>query len=318
MTASNDKPVPRIVFMGTAAFAVPSLEALCEAAYTPVAVVTGPDKARGRGQRVSVTPVKEAALALGIPEILQPEDIKAPAFAEAIARLAPDIIVVVAFKILPPAVYTRARLGAFNLHGSLLPRYRGAAPIHRAVMAGEAETGVTTFFLKEKVDTGAIILQRRMTVGPDETTGEVHDRMMRLGAEAVVDTVRHIADGTVVEMPQREEEATGAPKLFKEACGIPWERPAADVHNFIRGLSPHPGAWTMHGTTLLKVYRSAVSSGTGAPGEIIEAGDRLRVACGQGAVSLLEVQQEGRRRLPASVFLNGYPLETGQRLASGP
>ncbi|MEZ4702101.1 MAG: methionyl-tRNA formyltransferase [Rhodothermales bacterium] len=305
---------PRIVFMGTAAFAVPSLEALCAAGFTPIAVATGADKPRGRGQHVTFTPVKEAAVRLGIDTLLQPEHVKDPAFAQAVAALHPDIVVVVAYRILPPAVYTAARLGAFNLHGSLLPRYRGAAPIHRAVMAGETETGVTTFFLAEQVDTGNLILQRSMPIGPDETTGEVHDRMMMLGAEAVVETVRRIVAGTATPLPQNNEEATAAPKLFKEDGVIDWGRPAKAVHDFIRGLSPFPGAWTRHGDTMLKIYRSTIVDGAGAPGEVLEAGKRLVVACGEGAVALLEVQQEGRRRLPADVFVNGYALKAGDRL----
>ena len=282
----------RIVFMGTPEFAVPSLERLVEAGYRPVAVVTGPDRPRGRGQRVQPTPVKEAALRLGLSPILQPESVRDPAFAEAIADLQPDVIVVVAFKILPPEVYSQARLGAFNLHASLLPRYRGAAPIHRAIMAGETETGVTTFFLRPEVDTGEIILQKRTPIGPEETAGELHDRLMHLGAEAVLETVR----------------------LIERGEAHPWDRPARVVHNHIRGLSPHPGAWTMHGDRLLKLYRSRLAEGEGPPGTVLEADDRLVVACGEGAVELLELQQEGRRVLPANAFLRGYPLRPGDRL----
>lgn len=301
--------------MGTPDFAVPSLEQLAEAGYTPTAVVTGPDRGRGRGQKVTPTPVKRAAQRLGIDRILQPESVRDAAFAEEVAALEPDVIVVVAFKILPPAVYTQARLGAFNLHGSLLPKYRGAAPINRAVMEGETETGVTTFFLREKVDTGDVILKKRMAIGPDETAGEVHDRMMHLGAEAVVETVRRIEAGDVATEPQSDEEATPAPKLFREDAQIPWARDAEVVHNHIRGLSPYPGAWTLHGDTLLKVYRSTLAEGDGAPGEVLEAGGRLVVACGDGAVELQVVQQQGRQRLDAAAFLNGYDLAPGERLA---
>jgi methionyl-tRNA formyltransferase len=304
----------RIVFMGTAAFAVPALERLSEAGYRPIAVVTGPDKHRGRGQRLSVTPVKEAALRLGIAPLLQPERVNDPAFAEAVRALRPDLIVVVAFRILPPAVYKTARLGAFNLHGSLLPKYRGAAPIHRAVMAGETETGVTTFFLEEKVDTGGMILQRVMSIGPNETTGEVHDRMMHLGAEVTVETVRRIASGEATVVPQRNEEASAAPKVFMEDAVIDWNRPALQIHNHIRGLSPHPGAWTKHGETLLKIYRSQLAAGTGSPGTVLEGGRRLVVACGDGAVELLDIQQEGKRRLPAEDFLRGYAITPGDGL----
>ncbi len=308
----------RILFMGTPEFAVPSLERLVEAGNPPVAVVTGPDKPRGRGQKVTPTPVKKAALRLGIDRILQPATVKDPAFAEAVRELEPDVIVVVAFRILPPEVFEAARLGAFNLHGSLLPKYRGAAPINHAVMQGESETGVTTFFLKEAVDTGNVILKKRMPIGPDETAGEVHDRMMELGAEAVVETVRLIEEGKATARPQDDAAATPAPKIRRDECRIDWSRPAPDVHNHVRGLSPHPGAWTRHDETLLKIYRTRVAEARGldgAPGEVVEADGRLVVACDEGAVELLEVQQQGRRRLSAEDFLNGYDLRRGERLA---
>ncbi len=305
----------RIIFMGTPAFAVPSLECLVENGYRPVAVVTGPDRPRGRGQKLQQTPVKEAALRLGIDPILQPESVKDPAFATAVAALEPDVMVVVAFKILPPPVFTLARRGAFNLHGSLLPRYRGAAPIHRAVMAGETETGVTTFFLKEKVDTGNIILARSMPIGPDETTGEVHDRMMHLGAEVVLETVRRIEAGTVVTVPQDDRLASPAPRIFKDDGCIPWAAPAATVHNHVRGLSPYPAAWTLHAGGLLKIYRTKRRDELhGTPGTVLAAKEHLVVACGEGAVEVLELQQEGRRRLAAAAFLRGYPLAEGDRL----
>ena len=300
--------------MGTPAFAVPSLEHLVEAGYAPTAVVTGPDRPRGRGQQVTPTPVKRVAQQLGLERILQPASVKDPAFAEAVAALQPDVIAVVAFKILPPPVYEAARQGAFNLHGSLLPRYRGAAPINRAVMAGETETGVTTFFLQRQVDTGDVILKRRMAIGPDETAGEVHDRMMRLGAEAVVETVRRIEAGTAKPLPQDDAEATPAPKLHRADGRVPWQEPAATVHNHVRGLSPYPGAWTEHTGTRLKVYRTRRADGQGAAGTVLEATDQLRVACGKGAVDILELQQPGRARLDAEDFLNGYALEEGEQL----
>jgi len=300
--------------MGTPEFAVPSLTALIDADYTPVAVATGPDRPRGRGQEVSPTPVKEVAKEADIDHILQPEDVTDPAFAEAVAELKPDVIAVVAYKILPPEVFTAATDGAFNLHGSLLPKYRGAAPINHAIMAGETETGVTTFFLEPSVDTGDIILQRRMSIGPNETAGEVHDRMAELGGEAVVETVRQIDAGTVETKPQDDENATPAPKIHDEDCEIPWDRSAEDVHNHVRGLSPYPGAWTMHEDTRLKLYRTRRADGSGAPGEVIEADNRLVVACGTGAVEVLTLQQPGRKRLDAEDFLNGYALSAGDRL----
>jgi len=302
--------------MGTPEFAVPSLTALVEAGYTPKAVATGPDRPRGRGQEVSPTSVKRAAQEAGIDRILQPEEVTDPAFAEAVDGLDPDVIAVVAYKILPPEVYTIAEAGAFNLHGSLLPKYRGAAPINHAIMSGETETGVTTFFLEPSVDTGDIILQKKMSVGPTETAGEVHDRMAELGGEAVVETVRQIDEGTVETRVQDDDEATPAPKIHDEDCEIPWHRSGEDVHNHVRGLSPYPGAWTRHDDTRLKLYRTRPAEGAGAPGEVLEAEDRLVVACGTEAVEVLVLQQSGRNRLDAADFLNGYALSEGDRLGA--
>ena len=300
--------------MGTPEFAVPSLTQLVEAGYTPIAVATGPDRPRGRGQEVSPTPVKKAAQEAGIDRILQPEDVTDDAFAEAVADLAPDVIAVVAYKILPPKVFTTATEGAFNLHGSLLPKYRGAAPINHAIMQGETKTGVTTFFLEPSVDTGDVILKKEMSIGPDETAGEVHDRMKVLGGEAVVETVKQIEMGTVDPQPQEDSAASPAPKIHDEDCEIPWDASGEDVHNHVRGLSPYPGAWTMHGDTRLKLYRTQRAEGEGAPGEVLEAGDRLRVACGEGAVEVVSIQRPGGQKLGPKDFLNGYDLTEGERL----
>ncbi len=333
-------PPPHIVFMGTPEFAVASLNALVRARLAPMAVVTAPDKARGRSQAVSPCAVKSAALGHGITHILQPESVQDPAFARDLAALEPDIIVVVAFRILPPEVYGLASMGAFNLHGSLLPAYRGAAPIHRAVMAGESETGVTTFFLQEKVDTGHIILRRAMPIGPDETMGEVHDRMMVLGAEVVVDTVRLILEGRAEPTAQDDALASPAPKVHKSESRIDWAQPVRRVHDFIRGLSPIPGAWTLHRPeegaayavdsgelpgTRLAIYRTSVVEPPGeecdkapacllTPGTILRLEERLHVACADGYVELRELQQAGRRRLPAPTFLNGSDMKSGDRL----
>ncbi len=311
----KEKSDLRIVFMGTPEFAVPSLRLLAESGFRPEAVVTGRDRPRGRGLHVAPTPVKKAAQELEITTILQPLSVKDPGFARVIGDLTPDIIIVVAFRILPPAVYTAARLGAFNLHASLLPRYRGAAPIHRAVMAGERETGVTTFFLQASVDTGAVILRRPVAIGPEETTGDVHDRLMQVGARAVVETVRRIAAGDVRTDVQDDADATRAPKIFKEDCRLLWDVPAEVVHNHCRGLSPHPGAWTCHGSTRFKIYRTRLCKGSGRPGEVLEAGAALRVACGDGAIEILELQQAGHRRMAAAELLNGYALKTGTLFA---
>ena len=303
--------------MGTPEFAVPSLERLVDAGLPPVAVVTAPDRPRGRGQTMQPSAVKQASERLGIEAILQPESVRDPSFAEQVRALGPDVIVVVAFRILPPEVFEAARLGAFNLHGSLLPAYRGAAPINRAVMEGETVTGVTTFFLKKEVDTGNVILRREMDIGPDETAGEVHDRMMEIGADVVLETTRLILSGDAEATPQDDSLATPAPKIFPDDCRIPWEADAARVHNHVRGLSPYPGAWTKHGGDRIKIYRTRLAGGNAGgaeePGRILEADDVIRVACGSGAVDVLELQAAGRRRLDAVDFLNGYELAEGDR-----
>ena len=310
---------PRIVFMGTPDFAVPSLDALVAAGLAPVAVVTVPDKPAGRGQKVRASEVKQAAERHGLP-VMQPESLKDPGFADDLRALAPDVFAVVAFRILPPEVFEIPRLGAFNLHGSILPAYRGAAPITRALMDGVAETGVTTFFLQRTVDTGAVILQRRVAVGPDDTAGDVHDRLAEVGAEAVVETVRQIAAGTAQARPQDDARASAAPKVFRDDARIDWSRPAAEVHDHVRALSPFPGAWTEWRPTgaerpeTLKVLRTSLGAAPTAdrpagdgrqPGTVSVADGRLAVACGEGAVWVLEVQRQGKRRMDAADFLNG-------------
>ncbi len=309
-----------IVFMGTPDFAVPSLEKLIEAGHKPIAVVTKPDRERGRGRKAAAMPIKEAALKNGITTIIQPDSVKDQGFADDIRALAPDVIVVVAFSILPPAVYECARIGAFNLHGSLLPRYRGAAPVHRAVMAGETETGVTTFFLKEKVDTGNVILQRAMSIGSDETTGDVMHRMMVLGADVVLGTLKVILEGNVETFTQDDSLATAAPKIVREDCRIDWDSGRSGIHNFIRGLSPFPGAWTRHGDVEFKIFRSRITESVPQdlrwpPGSITRSDGGLWVAANDGAVEILELQQEGRKRLQADEFLRGYSLQPEEQFA---
>ena len=315
---------PRVVFMGTPDFAVPSLDALVAAGVAPVAVVTVPDKPAGRGRGVRASAVKRAAERHGI-RVLQPESLRDEAFGAELRALRPDVLAVVAFRILPPEVYETARLGAFNLHGSLLPAYRGAAPIQRALMDGVAETGVTTFFLQKTVDTGHVILRRPLPVGPDDTAGDVHDRLAVLGAGAVVESTRRIAAGTAVGQPQDDALASPAPKIFREDGRLDWSRPARAVHDHARALSPYPGAWTEWAPDpdiagdreTLKVLRTRVAAEGGAvgqPGEVVEADGRLVVACGIGAVEVLEAQREGKRRMSAADFLNGAGLSPGATL----
>jgi len=303
--------------MGTPAFAVPSLEALVSAGYAPAAVVTAPDRPRGRGMATQPSEIKGAAERLGLP-VLQPESLRDPAFIDALAALEPDVMAVVAFRILPVEVYSLARRGAFNLHASLLPAFRGAAPIQRALMAGVAETGVTTFLLRPTVDTGDVILRRRIDVGPDETGGDLHDRLAEIGAGVVVETVRLIEAGDVRPAPQDDSQASPAPKIFREDARIDWRRPARAVHDHVRALAPHPAAWTpAPDGTQLKVLRARVASESGsrgAPGEVVEAAAHLVVATGDGAVEILELQREGRARMDAGAFLRGAGLQAGQVL----
>lgn len=316
MTAPDltEVPQPRVLFMGTPAFAVPSLRVLCASGYKPVAVATGPDRRRGRGRKSQPTAIKAAARKLEIATILQPEDVKDAGFASDVRNVACDIQVVVAFRILPSTVFSQAKLGAFNLHASLLPRYRGAAPINRALMAGEATTGVTTFFLKDRVDTGNIILQWPTCILPDETAGELYDRLSLLGARAVLETVRRISTGRARGAMQEHAEATAAPKIFRKDCRVDWQRTADMLHNHCRGLSPQPGAWTKWQGRLVKILRTRVCQDTGRPGTVLAAHTRLVVACGHLALEILELQLEGKRRLQAEAFLQGNRISPGERL----
>jgi len=300
----------RILFMGTAPFAVPSLERLAAEGYTIAAVATGPDRPRGRGQETLPTPVKKFALGAGY-TVLQPEILKDPAFADAVRACAPSLIVVVAYRILPPAVFRIPPLGSINLHASLLPRYRGAAPINRAIMNGETETGVTTFFLAESVDTGNILLQARTPIAEEDDAGTVHDRLAAIGAEIVVQTVRLIEQGKAVPRPQDAALASPAPKIFREDCRIDWRLPAERIRNLIRGLSPSPAAFTMHGGRLLKVYRARCADGALPPGHVEARGGRLLVGTLDRPLALEEVQQEGKKRMTAGEFLRGYPFAPG-------
>ncbi len=296
-----------IVFMGTPDFAVPSLSILYDHGFVIQAVVTAPDKPRGRGQEISYTPIKKYALSHSLP-VLQPDRLDDPSFVRALQEFAPDCIVVVAFRILPPQVLTIPKLGAFNLHASLLPKYRGAAPIQWALIKGESETGVTTFFLKEKIDTGNIILQARIHIGENEIAGELYDRLMILGAEAVLSTARLIERGETKPQPQNDDEATPAPKIFREHCAIDWIKPVREVHNFIRGLSPIPGAFTHYGGNLLKIYRTRIcsESESGPSGRAMIENDSLKVFAGLGTLEVLELQQEGKKRLFTAEFLKGF------------
>ena len=309
----------RIVYLGTPEFAVASLRALVEGGYNVVAVVTMPDKPAGRGHQLQYSDVKKYALEAGLP-VLQPEKLKDEAFVEELRSYQADLQIVVAFRMLPEVVWAMPRLGTFNIHGSLLPQYRGAAPINWAVMNGEKETGLTTFMLKHEIDTGNMILQERIAIGEDENVGSVHDRLMALSESMVIRTVDLIIDCEnkgiqVPTTPQPEiAELKPAPKIFKEDCEIRFaEKTAQEVKNFVRGLSPYPAAWanlTIHGQTFENVKIFAV--------EIADKGE-LVVPCKEGTVSIKELQVPGKKRMDIKAFLNGLkplpypPLKGGSQ-----
>ncbi len=305
----------RILFMGTPEFAVSSLERLLESGYDVPAVVTVPDKPSGRGLQHAASAVKQFACSRGL-RVLQPATLRDEAFVAEVRGLNPDLIVVVAFRILPLELFTLPRFGSFNLHASLLPKYRGAAPIQWAIINGERETGVTTFFLREKVDTGNIILQARLPVGENETAGELHDRLKDVGAEIVLLTVRLIEAGKAVPKEQDDSQATPAPKIFKDDCRIDWTKGTAAVHNFVRGLSPVPAAFCLHRGDQIRIFRGQRSDERASrhPGDILRADDRLVVQTGDGAFEVLELQQAGRKRMSAAAFLRGYQIAAGDHV----
>jgi methionyl-tRNA formyltransferase len=302
---------PRIVFLGTPAFAVASLDAILQAGFDVVGVVTAPDRPAGRGMRPKTVAVKDFALLHGL-RLLQPERLKDPGFLEELRSLHADIQVVVAFRMLPEAVWAMPPMGTVNLHGSLLPRYRGAAPIQHAVMNGETVTGVTTFRLKHEIDTGDLLLQEPIAIGEEETAGELHDRMKLIGAQLLVRTIRGLAEGTLVPVPQDTssfEELPKAPKIRNEDCRIDWSLPVRKVHDLVRGLSPVPGAFTNWEGRTLKVFRSRaeVCPVTDSPGTPQTDGRRsLRFACPDGWLHITELQLEGRKRMSAEEFLRGF------------
>lgn len=307
----------RIVFFGTPEFAVESLRRLVEGGYNVVGVVTMPDKTGGRGNRLIESDVKRYAVQVGLP-VLQPEKLKSPEWVEQLRSLRADLQIVIAFRMLPEVVWAMPPLGTFNLHASLLPKYRGAAPLNRAVMNGDASTGITTFFLRHEIDTGDIIQQVEVPIGFDDNVGDVHDRLMMLGADLVVSTVDAIIAGTVKPIPQeqlinQDTEPTPAPKIFKEDCRIDWAKPALRVYNHIRGLSPYPGAWCDYdspgGSAMqLKILRSGHPEplATSSPGRVTFDKHHLWIDCADGRLEIKELQPAGKRRMTADEFLRGY------------
>ncbi len=295
--------------MGTPEFAVPSLKTLIDNKYNVVSVVTVPDKKKGRGQLISESAVKLLALENRI-DILQPVNLKDIEFTEKIRSLLPDLIIVVAFRILPQEIFTIPRYGSFNLHASLLPKYRGAAPINRAIINGETETGVTSFFLKEKVDTGNVIIQNKISIDPDDNAGTLHDKLAVLGAETVLETVRLIEKGSIQVFEQDNSLATPAPKIFREDCQIKWNQKALIIHNFVRGLSPYPGAYTCLENKNVKILKTNITDithirGLDIPGKIFIENRKLYVSAEDNLIEIMELQPEGKKRISAIDFING-------------
>ncbi|HKL96187.1 MAG TPA: methionyl-tRNA formyltransferase [Paludibacteraceae bacterium] len=311
----------RIVFMGTPEFAVASLDALVSRGYKVVGVVTMPDKPAGRGYKIQVSAVKTYALTHNLP-ILQPEKLKDDDFLEKLKALKADLQIVVAFRMLPEVVWNMPPMGTFNLHGSLLPQYRGAAPINWAIINGEKETGVTTFFLQHEIDTGDLILQKKMAINHLDNAETIHDKLMVLGAQTVVETVDRIVDGTAPKMPQpMVGELKTAPKIFKETCKIDWNNDGETIYNFVRGLSPYPTAWSELDSNnkpqIVKIYdvESEKSVHRFGIGKIITDGKKeLKVTCKDGFVAIKELQLAGKKRMPIAEFLRGYKSDTLNQL----
>lgn len=306
----------RIVFMGTPEFAVPSLRALVGGGYNVVGVVTTPDKPAGRGQKMHESDVKIAARELGLP-ILQPEKLRAPEFAEAMRAMQPDLGIVIAFRMLPETIWAMPRLGTFNLHASLLPQYRGAAPINRAIMNGETETGVTTFLLNHEIDKGAILAQERMPILPDDNAGTLYDKLMHTGTKLVTDTVDRIAAGDIAPVEQQHiDESTlkPAPKIFKEDCRIDWTRQGRSIVDLVRGLSPYPAAWSTlrrdgGEETTAKIFAARFDAAEhGQVCGTLESDGRtfMRVACADGWIAIDEIQIAGKKKLPVRELLLGW------------
>lgn len=295
--------------MGTPEFAVASLDALVQAGCNIIAVVTAPDKPAGRGMKLNESAVKKYAVEKGLP-VLQPVKLKDPQFIEELRALKADLQIVVAFRMLPEMVWNMPPMGTINLHGSLLPQYRGAAPINWAVINGEKETGVTTFRLQHEIDTGNILMQESFPINDDDTAGDVHDTMKQIGAQLLVRTVEGLVNGTLKEMPQPvSKDLKHAPKIFTETCKIDWSKPVAEIYNLIRGLSPYPGAFTYLNDKMLKIYKAKKETGGSgkAPGAIdTDKKSFLKFACTGGSIHVTELQLEGKKKMPVEEFLKGY------------
>ena len=300
----------RVVFMGSPDFAVPSLEVLADSEHKIVTVVSNPDKRRGRGEKPVPTDVKRRALELGLP-VIDVEDTGSADFQRTLEELKPDLLVVVAFRILPKEILSIPTMGSVNLHASLLPKYRGAAPIHWAIINGEKETGCTVFFLNEKVDGGEIIGCCKTPIGGNETTGDLYGRLKILGADLLKGCVNQIAEGSTSGKIQNEQEVSKAPKLFKENTKIDFSKSAFEVHNFVRGLNPFPKAWCIYKNLKMNIYETEPDSDKRLkPGELRQMDDKLYAGCGEGSVVLKKVQLPGTKILTGEEFVNGYDTDT--------
>ncbi len=312
--ADNATPLQqlRIVFMGTPDFAVASLDALLKAGCNVVAVITAPDKPAGRGMKLNESAVKKYAASKGL-KILQPEKLKSPAFIEELQSLHATVQVVVAFRMLPEIVWNMPPMGTINVHASLLPQYRGAAPINHAIINGDKESGVTTFKLQQEIDTGNILLQEKVAIAEDETAGELHNKLMQAGADLIVKTLQQLAEGTLKEQPQQnigsDKDLKHAPKIFTETCRIEWNKSADSIFNLIRGLSPYPGAFTFMDGKMLKIYRAKkeIAVHKEEPGSYTTDGKSfLKFACTDGSILVSDIQLEGKKRMLIEDFLRGY------------
>ncbi|MGE5796810.1 MAG: methionyl-tRNA formyltransferase [Ignavibacteria bacterium] len=296
----------KLIFMGTPDFAVPSLLTLIGSGHQVLAAVTGADKERGRGQKISYTPVKEAALQNKIP-LIQQENLRDLSFINKLKSFQADLFVIVAFKILPKEVFTIPPKGSFNLHASLLPKYRGAAPIQWALINGENETGVTTFALEEKVDTGGLYLQKKIEIEDDDDFGTMHDKLSELGAQAVLETVDLIESDDFRLIQQDNSRATPAPKIKPETGKIDWTKPAEEIHNLVRGLSPVPAAYFFYDDKKVKIFKTRVEIKINTtPGKFIISKSNLLIECGENQLEILDLQLEGKKRLNAEEFLRGF------------
>jgi methionyl-tRNA formyltransferase len=302
--------------MGTPQFAVPSLQKLIESNHTVIAVVTQPDRPRGRGQQLSYSPVKEVAIQHQVPYVLQPQSLKDNTFIQQLSDLEADVFIVVAFRILPETVFTLPPMGTINVHPSLLPKYRGAAPINWTIIRGETETGVSIIQLSKEIDAGGIILQKKMTIHPDETAGSLHDRLAVMGGDMLIQAVERIQSGNSSPVSQNDQQATPAPKLSRDDCHISFGQSSDQVKNWIHGLSPFPTAYAFLGKERLNFYRvKSLPNETSEvlPGTIlISDGKKLRIACERGVVEILEIQKEGKKRLQIGDFLRGHQLPAGE------